>query len=89
MTRSKNFSAPRSAAKPVFVDDVVGQVQPHALRQHAAGAVRDVGERPAVDDGRHAFGGLDQVGQQGVVQQHHHRADGFQIAGDDGACPRR
>ena len=67
-----------------LVHDVVGQVQAEPLCQHAARAVRDVGERPAVHDGRRALARLHQVRHERVVQQHHHRADSLQIRGGDG-----
>ena len=89
ITRSKNFSAPRSAAKPGLVDDVIGQMQAHPLGEHAARAVRDVGERTAVHDRRRAFRGLHEVRQQRLVEQHHHRADGLEVGGGHRRARRR
>ena len=41
--------------------------------------MRDVGERPAVDESRIIFKRLHQIGLQRVLQQHRHRAMHAQI----------
>ena len=75
--------------KPGLVDDVIGEMQSDALCEHAARAVGNVGERPAVHDGRGPFSRLDKVRQQRVVEEHHHRADGLEVGGAHGRAFRR
>ena len=78
---------------------VVGELQRRRRGQHRVAAVRDVGERPAMDEGGRALQRLHQVGRQRVLQQHRHRpvrlevgrAHRLTVAGigdDDVAQPR-
>ena len=62
-----------------FIHHVVRQPDSHIVRNHAAGAVRDVAKRPRMDHGRRAFRGLHQVGHDGFTQQRHHRASSIQV----------
>ncbi len=64
-------------------DDVVGKFQRGRRCQHRVAAVRDIGERPAVDERRRAFEGLHQVRRQSLLEQHGHGAVRFEIAGAD------
>ena len=61
-------------------DDVVGQLEAGLGGNHRVAAMGDVGEGPAVQDGRVVLQGLHQVGLEGVLQQHGHRAVRFQLA---------
>jgi hypothetical protein len=54
--------------KASLVDNEIGEVQPHTLRQHAAGAVGDVGERSTVHDRWGALRRLHEIRQQRVVE---------------------
>ncbi len=66
---SRNFSAPRSAPKPASVITVSAESRIAEFRgQHAVAAVRDVGERAAVDECRDAFECLHQVGLRDALQ---------------------
>ncbi len=51
--------------------------------------MRDIGERPAVDDRRIAFERLDQIGLDRFRQQHGHCAIGLQVARGDGGAGAR
>ena len=72
---------PQVGAEAGLGHHVVGQLQRGARGQHRVAAVRDVGERPAVDEGRVVLQRLHQVGRQRVAQQSGHRALGLQVAG--------
>ena len=60
-------------AEAGFRHHVVGELERGRGRQHRVAAVRDVGERAAVDEGRRAFQRLHQVGRQRLLEQHRHR----------------
>ena len=79
----EEFFGTEVRGKPGLVDDIVGEMESDALRQHAARTMRDVRERPAMHDGRRALGGLHEVRQHGVIQQHHHRADRLEVGRRD------
>ena len=68
-------------AEPGLVDDEVRQLQGHALRDDAARAVRDVGERAGVHQRRRVLGRLHEVRHDRLVEQHHHRAGRLQVRG--------
>jgi len=72
------------AGEAALVDDEIGELKGHALRENGAGAVGDVGEGAAVDQGGCALGGLDEVGEEGVGEQRHHGADGVELRGVNG-----
>jgi len=67
-----------------FVDDVVGEAETHLLGEDGAGAVGDVGEGAAVDEGGCAFGGLDEVREDGFGEERHHRPGGAEVGCGDG-----
>ena len=77
---SKNFSAPRSAPKPGFGDHVVGELQRRLRRHHRIAAMRDVGERTAMDEGGVVLQRLHEVRLHRLHEQHRHRAVGLQVA---------
>jgi hypothetical protein len=59
---------------------VVDQLERRLRRDHRVAAMRDVGERPAVDEGRVVLQRLHQVGRQGVLEEHRHGAVRLQVA---------
>ncbi len=69
--------------EPRLGDRPIGDMQRHPGRQHAVAAMRDVGERSAMDERRHPFDRLDQIRFQGVGEQRHHRARDPQVARGD------
>ena len=81
---SKNFSAPRSAPNPASVTNDVPQGQSGPGGDERVAAVGDVGERPAVDEGRSAAQRLHQVGVDGLLEEQRHGAGGVEVGGPDG-----
>ena len=77
---SRIFFSAEVGGEAGFVDDVVGEAQRHFLRDDAAGAVRDIGERTGVHKRRSSVRGLREIGQDGFGEQRHHAADGVKIA---------
>ena len=59
---------------------VIGEFQCRGGREHRIAAVRDIGKRPAVDEGRIVFQCLHQVGLQGLLEQNRHRPLSLEIA---------
>jgi DNA-binding PucR family transcriptional regulator len=51
------------------------------VAEHRVAAVRDVGERAAVDEGRRAFQRLHEVRRDRVLEQRGHGAVAVQVAG--------
>ena len=78
---SKNFSAPEVGAEAGFGHHIVGQLQRRRGRHHRVAAMRDVGERAAMHEGRIVLQRLHQVRLHGVLQQHRHGAVGLDVAG--------
>ncbi len=72
---------PQIGAEAGLGDRVVAELQPGAGGDHRVAAVGDVGERPAVDEGRVALERLHQVGLQRVLEQHRHRPVGVEVGG--------
>ena len=64
--------------------DVVGKLQRGARRDHRVAAVRNVGERTAVDEGRVVLERLHQIGRERRPQQCRHRAVRLELARQDG-----
>ena len=76
-------------AEAALGDDVVAELQADEVGDERVVAVRDVGERPAVDERRLALERLDEVRLDRVLEKHGHRARRLQLLGDDGlALPR-
>ncbi len=67
-------------AEAGFGHDIVGELERGRGGEHRVAAVRDVGERPAVDEGRRAFERLHQVRRQRLLEQHRHRAVRLEVA---------
>ena len=67
-------------AEAGFGHDVVGELERGRRRQHRIAAMRDVGERAAVDEGGRAFQRLHQVRRQRLLQQHGHGAVRLEVA---------
>ena len=59
-------------AEAGFGDHVIGEFERGRRRQHRIAAMRDIGERPAMDEGGRAFQRLHQVGRQRFLEQHGH-----------------
>jgi hypothetical protein len=60
-------------------DDVIDELQRALRGDHGVAAVRDVGERPAVDERRVVLERLHQVRRQRVLEEHGHRAMRLQV----------
>ena len=73
--------AAKIGAETGLRNHVVRKLQGRRRRQHGIAAVRDIGERTAVDEGRRTFKRLDKVRRQSLLEQHGHRAAGLEIAG--------
>jgi hypothetical protein len=65
--------AAQVGAEARFGHHVVGELQRRGRGQHRVAAMRDVGERPAMDESGRALERLHQVGRQRVLQEHRHR----------------
>ena len=72
-------------AEAGFGDDVVGKLQRRRGGDHRIAAMRDVGERAAMHEGRVVLQRLHQVRLHGVLEQHGHGAVGLEVAGKDRA----
>ncbi len=65
--------------EPALGPDIVAQLQRDLVGQNAAVAVRDVRERPGVDEGGLAFERLHQVRHDRVLEQHGNRPSHAQV----------
>ena len=63
-------------------DHDVGELERRAGGDHRVAAVRDVGERSAVHEGRRVLEGLHEVGGERVLEQHRERALGAEVRGE-------
>ena len=68
-------------AEAGFRHDVVGELQRRLGGEHRVAAVRDVGERAAVDEHGVVLQRLHQVRHQRVLEQHGHGAVALEVAG--------
>ena len=68
---------------------VLREAERHARGDHAVAALRDVGERAAVDQGRPAFRRAHQVREQRVLQQRRHGPGGAEVGGRYGNTSAR
>ena len=66
-------------------DDIVGELERGSRRDDRIAAMRDVGERAAVDERRRALEGLHEIGLHRVLEQRRHRALGLEVARRDRA----
>ena len=80
---SMNFSRAEVGAEARFRHDIVGELERGRGRQHRVAAVRDIGERTAMDEGGRAFQRLHQVRRDRVLQQRRHGAVRLEVAGAD------
>ena len=67
-------------AEPRLGHHIIGQPQSGARRDHRIAAMRNIGERPAMDERRRALQRLDEVGLDRLRQQHRHRAIRLEVA---------
>ena len=70
---------PHVRAEAALRDDVVSELQRHAVRDERVVAVRDVRERAAVDERGLAFERLHEVGLDRLLQEDGHRSGGAQL----------
>ena len=73
----EEFLGAEIGAEAGFGHDVVGELERGGGRRHRVAAMRDVGERAAMDEGRRAFQRLHQVRRDRVLQQRRHGAMAF------------
>ena len=69
-------------------DHIVGELQCGPRGHHRVAAVRNVGERPAVNERRIVLQRLHQVWRQRILQQHGHCTVRLQVARQDGLLRR-
>ena len=79
----EEFFRAEIGAEARFGHGVIGEREARGRRDHRIAAMRDIGERAAVDEGRRAFERLHEIRRQRVLEQHGHRASGLQIFGRD------
>ena len=85
-TMSKNFSHPHVGAETALGHDVVAELQRDAVGDERVVAVRDVRERPAVDERRLALERLHEVRLDRLLEQDGHRAGSAQLLRRDGVA---
>ena len=68
-------------AEAGFGHHVIGELERRRGRQHRIAAVRDIGERSAVDEGRRAFERLHQIWRERLFEQRGHGAVRLEVAG--------
>ena len=77
----QEFLRAQVRAEPGFGHRKIGEAQAELGGRDAVAAVRDVAERPAMDEGGIALERLNEVRLQAVTHNHRHRAVGLQVAG--------
>ena len=77
------FLGAEIGAEPGLGHHVVGELERGGGGDHGVAAVRDIGERSAMDERRIVLERLHQIGRQRILEQRRHRAVGLQIAGAD------
>ena len=70
---------PQVGAETGFRHDVVTQFERRARCQHRVATVRNIGERPAMDEHRIVLQGLYQVRHQCILEQHGHGTVAFDV----------
>ena len=84
----EEFFRAEIGAETGFGDDIVGELQRRRGGDDRVAAMRDVGERAAMHEGRVVLQRLHEVGLHGVLEQHGHGAVGLEVAGIDRASCR-
>ncbi len=79
----EEFLGAQIGAEAGFGDDEIDELERGACRHHRVAAMRDIGERPAMDERRIVFERLHQIGRERVLQQRRHRAGRFDVGGAD------
>ena len=79
----EEFFRPQIRTEAGFGDDVVGDLQRRRRCHHGVAAMSDIGERPAMHEGRIVFERLHQIGLHRVLEQHGHRPVGLDVAAVD------
>ena len=79
----EEFFGAEIGAEAGLGDDVVGELQRRRGGDDRIAAMRDVGERAAMDEGRVVLQRLHEVRLHGVLEQHRHGAVGLEVAGID------
>ncbi len=77
----EEFFAAEVGAETGFGHDVVGELERGGGGEHGVAAMRDVGERSAMDEGRRAFERLHEIRRQRVLEQRRHRALRLEVGG--------
>ena len=76
------FLGAKVGAETGLGHDIIGQLQRRLGRDHGITAMRDVGERAAMHEGRIVLEGLHQIRLHRLCQQHGHRAVGLDVAAE-------
>ena len=79
----EEFLGAEIGAEAGFGHDIVGELERGRRRDHRVAAMRDIGERAAVDEGRRAFQRLHQIRRDRFLQQRRHRAVRLEVLGAD------
>ena len=76
----EEFLGAEIGAEAGFGHDIIGEIERRARRDHRIAAMRDIGERAAMNEGGRAFERLHEIGHQRVLEQDGHRAMRLQIS---------
>ena len=76
---SKKFLGAEIGAETGFGYHIVAELQRGPRRNHRIAAMRDIGERAAMNQRRIVFQRLHQIRRQRVFEQRGHRAGGFDV----------
>ena len=76
----EEFLGAEIGAEARLGDHVVGELERGLGGDHRVAAMRDIGERTAMDEGRVVLERLHQVRRERILEQRRHRAGGRQIA---------
>ena len=71
-------------AEARFGHHIVAELERGLGGDHRVAAMRDIGERPAMDEGRVVLERLHEIGRERVLEQRRHRARGGEVLGGDG-----
>ena len=76
----EEFLGAEIGAEAGLGDHIVGELERGLGGDHRIAAMRDIGERTAMDEGRVVLERLHQVRRERVLEQRRHRAGGREIA---------